>query len=108
MVRIVDNVDRGVSGPPVIGVILLLLPLDEECFIVIAAETPPGESSDDGVKILFSGCCRSMMGLELELCGLPFRRGVFDLDTDDDAPLLPPPLVSRDSTGLRLEFRPRC
>ena len=103
MVRIVDNVDRGVSGPPVIGVILLLLPLDEECFIIA-----PGESSDDddGVKILFSGCCRSMMGLEL--CGLPFRRGVFDLDTDDDAPLLPPPLVSRDSTGLRLEFRPRC
>lgn len=101
MVRIVDNVDRGVSGPPVIGVILLLLPLDEECFIIA-----PGESSDDdGVKILFSGCCRSMMGLEL--CGLPFRRGVFDLDTDDDAPLLPPPLVSRDSTGLRLEFRPR-
>jgi hypothetical protein len=82
-------------------VILLLLPLDEECFIIA-----PGESSDDddGVKI-FSGCCRSMMGLEL--CGLPFRRGVFDLDTDDDAPLLPPPLVSRDSTGLRLEFRPR-
>jgi hypothetical protein len=89
VVRIVDRVDNGVNGPVVVvvGMALLLL-LDDDCLIA-------GERDGSGL--------RSMVGLEL--CGLPFLRGVFDLDCD--APLLP--LVAfRDEAGLRLEFRPRC
>lgn len=79
-----DRVDSGVNGPVVVGMPLLLL----LCLIA-------GERDGSGL--------RSMVGLEL--CGLPFRRGVFDLDCD--APL-PPLVASRDEAGLRLELRPRC
>lgn len=85
MARIVDRVDNGVSGPPAV----LSLPI-EHAFV-------KGEA-----KFCCSFCrcgLRSMLGLEL--CGFPFRRGVFELDRP-----APPPVVLLDAAWWRLGFCP--
>ncbi len=88
---IVDRAVSGGNGPVEAGMALLLL-LDNDCLC--------GDS--EGGCSCSCGLLRSTVGLEL--CGLPFRRGVFDLDWDGDPPLN----VSRGAVGLRLESRPRC
>ena len=47
--------------------------------------------------------------LGLELCGFPFRRGVFELvwDLDRTPPPPPPPAKLLDAAWQRLGFRPR-